>query len=43
MKNISKMKQMFPRVTSVKELDRQLEEIAKHQEFITNVLKEIEK
>lgn len=43
MKNISKMKQMFPRVTSVGELDRQLEEIAKHQEFITNVLKEIEK
>lgn len=43
MKNISKMKQMFPRVTSVKELDRQLEAIAKHQEFITNVLKEIEK
>lgn len=43
MKNISKMKQMFPCVTSVEELDRQLEEIAKHQEFITNVLKEIEK
>lgn len=43
MKKISKMKQMFPRVTSVEELDRQLEEIAKHQEFITNVLKEIEK
>lgn len=43
MKNISKIKQMFPRVTSMEELDKQLEEIAKQQEFITKVLKEIEK